>query len=169
MASIASTAISMVGAISGGKADKASYDSAAEASRRNAEILKENAAQASREAGSQEDQLRTRQRIFRGNQIASIAQSGIGFEGTGGDLIEQTDINTSLDDLSVRYEGEMKARNLTSQANNATYDAAMQEAAGKRASSSGFYKAIGAGVSGLSSYASFQNQYAPKNTKLSGA
>lgn len=165
-ASIASTAMSVVGAISGAQAEKASYKSQQEASLRNEKILRDNAAQASREANAQEDELRRRQRVIRGNQVAGVAQSGIGFEGTGGDLIEQSDINANLDTLSVRYEGEMRARGINSQADQSAFDAAVAGNKAKQAGNSGYFSAIGAGVKGASSYAQWQAQYGPRNNNL---
>lgn len=166
VASVASTAMSVVGAISSAQAEKASYKSQQQAALANEKILRDNAAQASREASAQEDELRRRQRVIRGNQVAGIAQSGIGFEGTGGDLLEQSDINASLDNLSVRYEGEMRARNLTTQAGMSAFDAAVAGNNAKAAGNSGYFSAIGAGVKGASSYAQWQRDYAPKNNTL---
>lgn len=166
VASVASTAVSVIGAISGAQAEKASYKSQQAAALANEKILRDNAAQASREASAQEDELRRRQRVIRGNQVAGIAQSGIGFEGTGGDLLEQSDINASLDTLSVRYEGEMRARNLNTQANFSAFDAAVAGNNAKQAGNSGYFSAIGSAVKGASSYAQWQRDYAPKNNTL---
>lgn len=154
-----STATQVVGAISSASAQSASAKSAAQAAEANAAILRDNAKQAGREANAREDQLRVRQRIARGEQIAGVAQSGIGFEGTGGDLIEQSDINATLDDLSVRYEGEMKARGLNSQAAFAEYDAQGYRNEAKNAKTAGYLKAFGAAASGVSSYGSYQQKY----------
>lgn len=154
-----STGIQVVGAISSAQAQSASLKSQAQAADANAKILRDNAAQVSREASAQEDQLRTRQRIARGAQVAGVAQAGIGFEGTGGDLIEQSDINATLDDLSVRYEGEMKSRNLTTQAGFADYDAASLRANASAAKTAGYLSAFGAAASGASSYAQYQAKY----------
>lgn len=165
-ASIASTALSVVGAISGAQDAKASAKSQAAADRANAETLRQNAAQASREASAQEDQLRARQRVIRGNQIAGIAESGIGFQGTGGDLVEQSDINMNMDDLAVRYDGEMRARQQALAANQSTFDAAVADNAATRAGNSGYFSAIGEAAKGVSSYASWQSKYAPKSNTL---
>lgn len=167
VASVASTAVSVVGAISNAQAQRASYKSQQQADLANAEILRQNAAQASREASAQEDILRARQRVIRGNQIAGIAESGIGFQGTGGDLVEQSDINMELDNLSIRYEGEMKARNLKTQADQSTFDAAVAGNSAKSAMTSGYFSAIGAAAKGATSYAAWQDKYLPKNNSLS--
>lgn len=159
VATIASTAMSVVGAISGAQAQKASLKSQEAANHRNAEILRENAAQANREASANQDIMRQRQRVIRGNQIAGIAESGIGFEGTGGDLVEQSDINMNLDTLSARYEGEMKARGLTYQASQSDFEADVAGKQAGQAMTSGYMQAIGAGIGGVSSYASWQKKY----------
>ena len=164
----ASTAVQAIGAMSSAAAQSQSYKSQAAADDANAEVLKQNAVQARQESSTQEDALRQRQRQIRGQQVASIAQSGIGFSGTGGDLLEQSDIASTLDDLSVRYEGEMKAKGLNQQASQSTYDAAMARANASNATTAGYFGAAGALTQGASSYATWQTKYAPKSNNLSG-
>lgn len=154
-----STATGVMGAISSAQTAKANARSQRDAALANEKILRENADQARREASRKEDLMRTKQRIAKGNQIAAIAESGIGFEGTGGDLVEQSDINAEMDNLSVRYEGEMQARDLNTRADFSHFDADVASMNGKSAGMAGWMGAAGAFASGASSYGSWQKKY----------
>lgn len=156
---IASTAISAVGAIAQGQAQAASYQSQAQASDYNAQVNEQNAQQVRLEASREEDDFRRKYRQFRGSQIASVAQAGIGFEGTGGDLIEESDINAEMDALSIRYEGEMRARQSLQQATLDRYDASASRLNAKSAKKAGYLAGTGALLSGGASTGSYVKQY----------
>lgn len=135
---VVSTVISAVGAISQGQAQAASYQTQANAAEYNAKIEEDNAKQAKLEASIEEEAFRRRYRQTRGTQIAAIAQAGIGFEGTGGDLIEQSDINAELDALNIRYEGEMRARQNLQQATLERYQASGARSNAKASKTAGY-------------------------------
>lgn len=155
--------IQVLGAISDAQAQSASYKSEVQAREANAKILNNNAAQASREANVREDMQRERARILRGKQIASTAQSGIGFEGSGGDLIEQSDINLEMDALSIRYEGEARRQNLNTQSTMERHQAGVARNNARSARTSGYFSAIGSAASAGASYGQYQRLYGGNN------
>jgi hypothetical protein len=63
--------------------------------------------------GYGDEQLqRRRARQFFGIQAASIAQAGLGYDGTIGRVIEQSETNAELDALNLRYRGLQRGRGL---------------------------------------------------------
>lgn len=151
--------VQALGAIASAQASAASYEAQAQMNEANAKVLKNNSIQASREANVKEDANRERARILRGRQIAAVAQSGIGFEGSGGDLVEQSDINSEMDALSIRYEGETRRQNLTTQSSMQLYEAGTNRANASSARTSGYISAIGSAASAGASYGQYQRMY----------
>lgn len=67
---------------------------------------------ASAQADGREEQLRRQARQSLGEQVAGIAQSGIGFTQTARDLMDQSAAETSLDALNARADGAVKRTGL---------------------------------------------------------
>lgn len=110
------TGVSIYQANQSSRAQKEQYAAQARANAYNEAVLRERAEQAASAANQREEQLRVSQRLDRGKRLAFIAQSHTGFEGTNLDVERQNDILGELDALNVRYQGQLEAQGLLSQA-----------------------------------------------------
>ena len=118
----------------------------AQASSENAALAEVQAKSALQQGVSREDELRRQQAQFNGQSRALTAQSGTGFEGSNADLAKQNATLQQLDLLNTRYNSQLQASGLLSQADqdrtaakNATKNAALS-AVGSVASGYGQYK-----------------------------
>lgn len=143
----AGTAVSTVGAIAGAKAQSNQLKSQAYADEYNAQVLKGNAEVANAEANQREELLRRQFGQVQGEAIAGVAQSGTAMEGSNLDLLRQNAVNAEMDALTIRYEGQQKARGLMAQSVLERYQARAGRAAARDTMSAGF---LNAGASLLS-------------------
>lgn len=149
------TALGAVSSIGSAQAQAANLQAQTNAANYNAELYRQQAdntiAQANADANMQ--QSKARQAI--GMQRAATAEAGIGFDGTGGDLIDQSAINAELDRQNILYSGLLNANSLTSQAEQSTYQAQVAQSQIGPTVTSGY---IGAGaniLSGVGNYMSY--------------
>lgn len=115
-ASAASTAVSTLGALQQGQAQKAAYQAQAQAQDYNAIVAENNARAAREQANAREEAQRRKFGALQGQAIAGIAQSGTGFDGSNADILKQNAIANELDALTIRYEGQNQASGLMAQA-----------------------------------------------------
>lgn len=158
---VASTAFSVLGAIQQGNAQEAQYKAQAQAQDYNAKISENQALAANQQTAAREDAERRQRRIQLGNASASIAQSGLTDTGSVLDMFDQTAINSELDILNDRYEGQMAARGFNEQVTLDRYGASVSRSNARAASSAKWLNAGSALISGASSgYSSYkQGQY----------
>lgn len=123
----------------------------AAAERRNQVSLEQQARVARQQAGADEEAQRRQARQVLGSQRAAIGQSGIGFGGTAGMLMDDSAMQAELDALNIRYGGEQQATSLLNQAREAGVSSDILKSNAKQAKRSGF---LGAGTSLLSAGAS---------------
>jgi hypothetical protein len=114
MATAASKAMSTASGLVGGMGQASQYDA-------QAKVAKANAASASAQADAAEENVRRQGRQKLGEQVAGIAQSGVGFTQTAKDLTDQAGADISLDALNKRFNG---AVNRTQFLNDAAMDQA---------------------------------------------
>lgn len=164
---VASTAMSVVGAIQQGNAQEAQYKAQAQAQEYNAKVSENQAIAANQQTAAREDAERRQRRIQLGNARASISQSGLGDTGSILDMFDQTAIESELNVLNSRYEGNMQARGFTEQAALDRYGAASSRANAKAASQAKWLNAGSALLSGASSgYSSYKTgQYQEEQMK----
>lgn len=110
-----------------------------------ADVKRQQARIEQQQAVAREEQQRRQASQVLGKQRAAIAQSGIGSGGSALDIYEQSKTMAELDALTIRYEGDMRAKGLLAQA-----DAAQTQA--KQAKIGGL---IGAGASALKGYGTY--------------
>lgn len=139
---IAGTAMQAIGAIQQGNAARG-------AANYNAAMLDQNAATERQQAGAREDAQRRRAAQVLGSQRAAFAQSGGGMGGSAADVMQQSAINAELDALTLRYEGDLRARGMESQAVGERF-------AGKQAQRQGYMQAVGSILGGVGQYQSYQ-------------
>jgi hypothetical protein len=111
----------------------------------NAALAEQNAAVQRQQAGAREEAQRREAGQVLGAQRAAFAQSGGGMGGSAADVMQQSATNAELDALTLRYEGELRARGLEA-------EAAGERFAGKAALSQGYFNAAPTILSGASQY-----------------
>ena len=120
----------------------------------NADIAQQRATIAAQQSSVNEDAQRRRADYAIGTQRAAIAQGGIGFEGTGGDLVGQSSTNAELDALNIRYGGKIGVLSATNQIG-------LDNAAADNATTTGY---VNAATGALSAYGGYRmNQNRTKN------
>lgn len=135
---VGSTALTAVGAIAQGNA-------AAGAANTNAGVLDQNAGIELAQAGQREEAKRRETRLILGKQRAAVAQAGGGMGGSAADVMQQSSANAEMDALTLRYEGELRARGLRQ-------EAAAERYAGKVAKRQSRFEAVSSVLSGAGSY-----------------
>jgi len=88
----------------------------------NATALEGQARAASNQALREEESQRRAARMAIGRQAAAVGESGGGYGGSAGLLLEQSDVFAELDALNIRYGGQLR------------YNALKMQAAGERMS-----------------------------------
>jgi 1-aminocyclopropane-1-carboxylate deaminase/D-cysteine desulfhydrase-like pyridoxal-dependent ACC family enzyme len=148
----ASTAMQAVGAIQQGNAANAQAKANAQAAQYNANLKVMQAGVERQQAGAKEEAQRRRSRQMLGAQRAAIAQAGIGLGGSALDIAEQSELMAELDSLTIRYEGELRAKGLLAQADMDRYSADVYKFSGKQAKKDSFMRAGTAVLSGATTY-----------------
>lgn len=138
---IAGTAMQALGAIQQGNAEKAAADYNADMLRRSADIERQ-------QAVAREEAKRRETAGILGRQRAFFAQSGGGMGGSAADVMQESAINAELDALTLRYEGDLRARGFES-------EAAMEKFKGKQAKRAGYMNAVGSILSGAAAYGKY--------------
>jgi hypothetical protein len=135
---IAAAATKAVGAIQQGNAAKAAGDY-------NAAMLEQGATAERQQTSAREDAKRREARMVMGAQRAAFAQSGGGLGGSAADVMQQSSINAELDALTLRYEGDLRARGMQAEATSERF-------AGKQAQRQGYFAAAGSILGGSGEY-----------------
>lgn len=148
----ASAAMSAMGAIQQGQAASAQAKAAANAQRYNATVADQNAQVAHGEANAAEEKQRRDFGQIQGQALAGVAQSGTGFSGSNMDVLKQNAVNNELDSLTIRYQGEQKARGLQAQAQLDRYGASVSDMNASSAITGGYLNAGAGLLSGASKY-----------------
>ncbi len=149
----ASAAVSAVGAIQQGMAAQAQAKSAQDAANYNATIKRQQAASELQQANAREEQQRRGTRQVLGEQRAALAQAGIGLGGSALDIEKQSADRAELDALTMRYEGDLRAKGLLAAAEGAEYEGRAAIAAGQNAMTGAY---LSAGASLLSAAGSYK-------------
>ena len=147
---IGSTAMQAVGSIQKGNAEAASYKAQAQANTYNAEINQQNADRTSREYSIKEDNLRRQQAQFLGRQRAAFSEADIGY-GTGSAL---DTVNSNLDALTLRYDGQTKRAAYLDQSNLDTFQSGVDKMNASSARTAGYISALGNVLGGAGRYQS---------------
>ena len=149
---IASSAMSAMGAMQQADAQAASYRAKAQQDEYNATVERNNAKVAADQANAKEEAQRRHFAALQGQAVAGIAQSGTGFDGSNLDLLKQNSINNELDALTIRYEGQNQVRGLEAQSQQSTYSAAVNRMNASNAQEAGIYNAGASLLSGAAKY-----------------
>lgn len=135
------TAVSAVGGIQQAQAAKG-------AAGYNAALLEQNAVAERQQAAAREEAKRRETSMILGKQAAAFAQSGGGLGGSAADVMRQSSINAELDALTLRYEGDLRARGMEA-------NAAQERYAGGSAATAGYLGAAGSILSGAARYGEY--------------
>lgn len=161
MLTIASAAMSAVGAISQGEAQAAQAKSQAQAQEYNAQVARNNATMANDQANAQEEQQRRHFAMVQGQARAAAAQSGAGFDGSNNDILNQNSLMNELDALTIRYDGQNKANGLIAQAQQDEYQAKASRMNAGSAITGGYLNAGASILSGATNYTMASNGLGP--------
>lgn len=107
----------------------------------NATMMDQAATVERQQTSAREDAQRRQARMVLGQQRAALAQSGGGMGGSAADIMQQSAMNAELDALTLRYEGELRARGLNAQAEGERY-------MGRQAQRASYFSAAGSILSG---------------------
>lgn len=149
---VAGTAIQAIGAIQQGK-------SAQSAANANAANLEQTAAIERAQANQREEAKRRETRQVLGLQRAAFAQSGGGLGGSAADVMQQSAVNAELDALTLRYEGDLRARGMEAEASQERFS-------GKVAKRAGYFNAAGSILSGAAQYGAYSENKAFRAEQL---
>lgn len=147
---IATTAFSVLGAISSANAESSAYQAKANTDTYNAEVAKRNAEVQAAESASEQSRHRRQVRQVMGEQRAAIAQSGTGFGGSNKDIVDRTATLAELDAMNIAYEGQARYQAAMSQSSIDSYSAGVNRSNARNARTAGY---INAGKSILTSVA----------------
>lgn len=149
---IMSTAVSAIGSIKAAQAQSASYKAQAQAMDYNATIAKNNAVAASQQASAAEEQQRRKFAMVQGQAAAGAAQSGAGLDGSNADVLAQNALMNELDALTIRYEGQNRAKTLEAQSELDKYQAVAASRNADAAMEAGYWNAGANLLAGATNY-----------------
>lgn len=130
--------IAAVGAVQQGNAAKSAADF-------NAKVAHANAENVNAQTTARQELVSERARQTIGDQLALGGQSGFELGGSRLDLLSQSLWNAEMDALNVRYEGDLKASGLNSQAKLDNFQ-------GEQAQTAGYFSAASSLAGGAYSY-----------------
>lgn len=117
-----------------------------EASRYQARMLSQAARVEQQQAGAREEAQRRMARRVLGSQRAAFGQAGTGTGGSAADVMAQSARDAELDALTIRYEGDLRARGMMAEAEGQRY-------AGRQARRAGYFQATGTLLGAAGDYA----------------
>lgn len=151
--------VAMAGIASSAMGNLQAGDAAKQAGDYNAGVLTQNAGIERQQADAREEAKRREAAMVLGSQRAAFGQSGGGMGGSAADVSEQSAINAELDALTIRYEGDLRARGMEAQAANERW-------AGGNAQRASRSQALGSILSGVASYSSAKDTQAFREESL---
>jgi len=161
---IAATAIQAVGAISSANSQAAALTSQAQASDYNAAVSRQQAEQALQVSTAQQLQSRRESRQFLGRQRAAAVQATGGVKGSAGDILEQSETLAELDALNIAYEGSLRSKGYSTQADLDNFYSRAYSSQAKSTRRSGLFSA--AGSVGMGAYN--LGQFPARRTTIQG-
>ncbi|TXI93651.1 MAG: hypothetical protein E6Q33_02750 [Neisseriales bacterium] len=152
------TLFGAVSSIGSAQAQAASLQAQTNAANYNAELYQQQAqnTMAQSVANSNLQANRAEQSLAR--QRAATAESGVGFDGTAGDLIDQSAVNAELDRQNTLYSGMLNASSLNSQADQSTYQAQVAQSQINPTIAGGYIGATGNILSGVGGYMGYNRR-----------
>lgn len=164
----AGTLLGAMSSISSAQTQAANYQAQANAQNYNAQLYQQQAQNTIAQANADANLQYNRSEQALGMQRAATAESGIGFDGTGGDLINQSAANAALDRENILYSGLINANSLNAQAAQSSYVADVAQSQIAPATAAGYMGAAGNLLSGTGSYMSY-NRNMNRVTNAGGA
>lgn len=150
----AGAAMAAYGAYSSAQAQSANAKSQQKAADYNATVNKQNAMSAEAAGAARELAIRRNNDQILGRERASIGESGGGFTGTNVGLLTQNATNLELNALDTRYNADMSARGMLSDANMNQFEG---DVAGMNAKSYNTASYVGAASSALGSVSNYNS------------
>jgi cytochrome c biogenesis factor len=149
---IAAAVASAVGTISAAQNQARNFEAQSQAMEYNARVNEQAGANALLAASANEDAKRRENSMKVGAQRAALIEGGMDItSGTGADLVYQSNVNTELDALNIRYQGALQSKGYNDQATIDRMQASNARSNAKAATGPGMWAS--AAGSALSSYA----------------
>lgn len=149
---IGGTVVQALGEKQAADAQAAQIRSQQQAAMYNSSLAQQNARVERQQAGAREEAQRRRAGQVLGEQRAAFAQAGTGMGGSAADVMAQSLINAELDALTLRYEGEMRARGQEITATQEMAEAAALDVAAANTKKQGRMRALGTILGGTGRY-----------------
>ena len=158
-ASLAGTGMGFYGGLQQGKAASAAASYNALLAQREASILEMQAKDAEKRGQVEEDRFRQQMTAFQGEQISSLAASGVQVDsGSPLQILADTAEEIELDARTIRHNASMEAWNFKNQSYNALAQANLSKWEGKQARTNSYISAGTSLLSGLGSAFSTANK-----------
>lgn len=126
-------------------------DAQSQAARYNAKLANQQAEVERQQTLAREEAQRRQAAQILGQQRAAFAQSGGGMGGSAADVMQQSTALAELDALTIRYEGDLRARGFDTQAEQERF-------AARTAKKQGYYQAAGTILGGTADYMTLKKQ-----------
>lgn len=149
---LAGTALSVAGQISSARTASAVGKANAAAANANAVMMRQEADIARSHGSARAEQQRRRAREILGQQRAALGQAGVGWEGSGADILEQSAVAAELDTMNTGYEAELQARGLLNRATMTEHEGQLRQWEGKQQARAGYIRAGTSLLSGAANY-----------------
>lgn len=120
-------------------------DAQSQTARYNAKMANQQAEVERQQTLAREEAQRRQAAQVLGQQRAAFAQSGGGMGGSAADVMQQSSAMAELDALTIRYEGDLRARGLDAQAEQERF-------AARTARKQGYFQAAGTILGGVGDY-----------------
>lgn len=121
-----------------------------------AQVAEQNRRIVLQQSGAAEEMQRRRSRAMLSEQVAGVAESGLGMTGSALDLYNSSVQQAELDAMTVRYDGELRAAGLTQQAEQARTASKSAKSYGRTALLTGI---LGAGADMAGGAAIYGSRY----------
>lgn len=152
VATVAGTALSVIGAISTANANQQAYNYQAMVADRNKQVALQNSERATQNAQIAAQQQDQTTRALLGEQIATQSASGLRIGGRSQMLTRKSARELGrLDALNIRQAGDIESYNFKVQADDSASEATFNRSAGNNAMLSGWLDAGSALIGGVSS------------------
>lgn len=139
--------VAVLGKLGEANAQSSALGQQAQVARYNADVSREGATQALAVSTAQQMQLRRQQRQEAGMRRAAAAQAGVGEGGSTADVLNRSSDIAELDALNIAYDGAIKARGYTSQAELDEFQGRALDQQAKNVKKAGIFAAAGSGMS----------------------
>ncbi len=148
----AAAVVQAIGSIQQGNASAANYKMQAQAADYNAALSRQQGEGALQESTAAQIAHQRKFRQFAGLQRAGVVESGTGYGGSNADIVERSATLAELDQLTLAYQGTMRARAFNAQGQLDEFGGRILRANARSARTSGYLNGAASMVQGMGLY-----------------